>query len=351
MEKTKKILFVSGSLNRGGAQRVISLLANKYAEMGWEVHIALILFNVVGYEISDNIVIHDLAHGKSVKNAFKWIKELKKTIKDVAPSVIVSFVGRINLITMLAAKGSGVPVVLSERNDPLHDRRSSLERSLCRKYYRKANRVIFQTEYQAQAYGDIVKNGVIIPNPISAPVFEGEHPVKDIVCVGKLMDQKNHAMMINAYAKIASEFPDTNVWIYGEGDKRAELENLVKYLGLESVIHMPGNSDKIFDVMQSNEYFVMCSDYEGLSNALLEAMRSGMICISTEWNGITDVIKDGQNGYLVPVGDVEALSDKLRMVLSSDNSDIRRNSIETGKKYSCDIVLERWVNEINGLAL
>ena len=221
MEKTKKILFVTGSLNRGGAQRVISLLANKYAEMGWEVHIALILFNVVGYEISDNIVIHDLAHGKSVKNAFKWIKELKKTIKGVAPSVIVSFVGRINLITMLAAKGSGVPVVLSERNDPLHDRRGSLERSLCRKYYRKADRVIFQTEYQAQAYGDIVKNGVIIPNPISAPIFEGEHPVKDIVCVGKLMDQKNHAMMINSYAKITSEFPDTNVWIYGEGDKRS----------------------------------------------------------------------------------------------------------------------------------
>ncbi|PWJ70786.1 glycosyltransferase involved in cell wall biosynthesis [Ruminococcaceae bacterium R-25] len=351
MDKAKKILFVTGSLNRGGAQRVITLLANKYADMGWEVHVALMLFNNVGYQISDKIVIHDLAHGKSAKNALKWVKELRDTIKNVSPSVIVSFVGRINLITMRASKGLGIPVVLSERNDPQHDRRSSFERSMCKSLYKKADKVVFQTRYQADCYKDTVDNGVIIPNPISAPVYEGDHPVKDIICVGKLMDQKNHPMMINAFAKIASEFPDTKVWIYGDGEKRADLTALIRSLGLESRIIMPGNSNNVFEVMRENEYFVMCSDYEGLSNALLEAMRSGMICVSTEWNGITDVISDGENGFLVPVGDVDALADKLRLVLTSDNSEIRRNSIEAGKKYDSDTVMERWVDEINRLAL
>ena len=347
----KKILFVLGTMVRAGAQRVVSLLANDYASSGWSVHIALLINNKVEYPIDDSIEIHDISHDDNrLKNFSKWVDELKSVINTVKPDVIVSFAGRINVITLLAGSGTGIPVLVSERNDPARDRRSNFEMWLCKKLYRKADRVVFQTKYQAEFYSKYCKdNGMIIGNPISAPVYEGEHENKDIICVGKLMDQKNHPMMIKAFAKIASEFPDKQVYIYGDGKKRAELEQLIADCEMTSRIHLMGNTPDIFSVMQKNEFFVMCSDYEGLSNALLEAMMSGMVCVTTNWNGADEYVTDGVNGYLVPVNDSDALAAKLTEVLRADNSEVRTNAIATAKKCTADRVLSDWVEAINEL--
>ena len=348
---SKRILFVSGSMFRGGAQRVISLLANDYASSDWSVHIALLIDIKVEYSLNDSIEIHDISHkGNRLKNFSKWVNELKQVILEVKPDVIVSFAGRINVITLLANRGTGIPVLVSERNDPARDRRSSFEMWLCKKLYQKADRVVFQTKYQSEFYSKWCKdNSVIIGNPISAPVYEGAHESKDIICVGKLMDQKNHPMMIRAFSKIASEFADTQVYIYGEGRKRAELEQLIADSGMSSSIHLMGNSPEIFSIMQKNEYFVMCSDYEGLSNALLEAMMSGMVCITTSWSGVEEFVTDGVNGYLVPVNDSDALAAKLNEVLRCDNSNVRANAIATAKNYSSDKVLADWHAAIEGI--
>ena len=349
--KTQKILFISGSLNRGGAQRVMTLLADEYVRLGWSVHMAVLLQNKIGYEISNQIVIHDVVRsGNQIKNVLKWVKDIKNILINEKPSVVVSFAGRINMITMLAARGTGIPVLVSERNDPVHDRRNKFEQWLCKRFYGKADKVVFQTRYQAQYYQKWCgNNSVVIGNPIAAPVYEGEHDKKDIVCIGKLMDQKNHPMMIRTFKMITDEFPDKQLYIYGEGAKRSELENLVKEYRLEQKVHLPGNSDHIFDIMHEYEYFVMCSDYEGLSNALLEAMISGMVCVSTAWNGVEDVVKDGENGYLVPLGDSKALAEKLRTILNVDNEKIREFAIETGKKFSSDQVMTKWCEAIEGL--
>ncbi len=348
---SKKILFVSGSLNRGGAQRVITLLADEYVRLGWSVHMAVLLENKVGYKISRQIEIHDIVRrGNQMKNATKWIRDIKRILETEKPNVVVSFAGRINMITMLAARGTGIPVLVSERNDPAHDRRSKPEQWLCKRFYGRADKVVFQTQYQARYYEKWCReNSVIIGNPISAHVYEGEHKKNDIVCVGKLMDQKNHPMMIRAFKQIAEEFSDKQVWIYGEGMKRAEIESLVRSEGLEGRIHLPGNSDHIFDILHENEYFVMCSNYEGLSNALLEAMISGMVCVTTAWNGVEEIVQDGINGYLVPVGDADALAEKLRMVFRSNNDSIKKQGVETGRRYCGEIVLQQWRQTIDGL--
>ena len=348
---SKKILFVLGTMVRAGAQRVVSVLANDYAASDWSVHIALLIDNKVEYSLNDSIEIHDISHkGNRLKNFSKWVNELKQVINEVKPDVIVSFAGRINVITLLANRGTCIPVLVSERNDPARDRRSSFEMWLCKKLYQKADRVVFQTKYQSEFYSKWCKdNSVIIGNPISAPVYEGAHESKDIICVGKLMDQKNHPMMIRAFSKIASEFADTQVYIYGEGRKRAELEQLIADSGMSSSIHLMGNSPEIFSIMQKNEYFVMCSDYEGLSNALLEAMMSGMVCITTSWSGVEEFVTDGVNGYLVPVNDSDALAAKLNEVLRCDNSNVRANAIATAKYYSSDKVLADWRAAIEGI--
>ena len=347
----KKILFVLGTMVRAGAQRVVSVLANDYAASDWSVHIALLIDNKVEYSLNDSIEIHDISHkGNRLKNFSKWVNELKQVINEVKPDVIVSFAGRINVITLLANRGTGIPVLVSERNDPARDRRSNFEMWLCKKLYQKADRVVFQTKYQAAFYERWCKdNSVIIGNPISAPVYESAHENKDIICVGKLMDQKNHPMMIRAFSKIASDFPDTKVYIYGEGRKRAELELMIAEYKMSSRIHLMGNSPDIFSIMQKNEYFVMCSGYEGLSNALLEAMMSGMVCITTSWSGVEEFVTDGVNGYLVPVNDSDALAVKLTEVLCGDNSNVRANAIKTASEFASDKIISDWRAAIEGI--
>jgi len=330
---------------------VIALLADEYVNQGWSVHLAILLHPEIEYIISDQIEIHTIVHpGSQFRNAFHWVADIRNIILTKKPDVIVSFTGRINMLTMIAAMGTGVPVLVSERNDPAHDRRSRLEQWLCKRFYSKAKRVVFQTKYQANYYAKWCReNSVIIGNPISAPIYRGPHPKKDFLCVGKLMDQKNHTMMIRAFKLIADEFPNKSLYIYGEGSKRAELEALVCELELKDRIYLPGNSDRIFDIMHQYAYFIMCSDYEGLSNALLEAMLSGMVCITTSWKGVDEIIQDGVNGFLTPIGDAEALADKLRTVLKADNNGIQKHSIETALAFSGDAIMRRWREAINEL--
>lgn len=123
-----RILFVSGSLNRGGAERVITLLAEEYRKRGDEVHLAVLLDSKQGYKVNDAIILHDIVHrGGHLKYVSKWISGLRNILQQVKPNVVVSFAGRINMITMLVARGLGIPVLISERNGSANDRRNRLE--------------------------------------------------------------------------------------------------------------------------------------------------------------------------------------------------------------------------------
>ncbi len=343
-----KIFFVSGSLVWGGAQRVLTLLANAYAQRSWEVHIALLLRGEQGYPLEDTIQLHDLSQkGPYYKNMLRWVTALRALLQRERPDAVVSFAGRVNLVALLAAAGTGLPVLVSERNDPAHDRRSGLERRLCKFFYGKADCVVFQTEYQRRYYGKRCRNNAcVIGNPISAPVYRGEHPSGDILAVGKLMAQKNHPMLIRAFAQIAARHPDTRVHIFGEGAQRGALQQLIDELGLHDRVLLEGNSDRIFAQMRECRYFVMTSDYEGLSNALLEAMLSGMTCISTAWNGIEDFAQDGKNLWLVPVGDVDALAALLDEVLSGQRPDLRPAGFAAAERYRAENVIEQWFQAV-----
>lgn len=346
-----KILFVAPRLRRGGAQRVLLQLADSYARAGWEVHVAALLECVNGYSVDDCIRFHDLSRsGSYLKNALPWVNVLRKLVKSEKPDAVVSFVGRINIVSILATRRLHVPLLVSERNDPIHDRRRNVERMLCRLLYPKADRVVFQTQYQRSCYAKrCQRNGVVIGNPVAAEPYFGTHPGRDIICVGKLMDQKNHPMMLRAFAKIHAEFPDVCVRIYGDGERQAMLEQMIAEYGLEDRVQLCGNSSRIFDVMREQPLFVMCSDYEGMSNSLLEAMMSGMVCITTAWNGVQELVCDGVNGYLVPVGDADALAEKLRFALHADNSALTHKAIETASCFAGENVIPKWHETIEAM--
>jgi GalNAc-alpha-(1->4)-GalNAc-alpha-(1->3)-diNAcBac-PP-undecaprenol alpha-1,4-N-acetyl-D-galactosaminyltransferase len=348
----KKIVFIIGDMYRGGAQRVISILANDYAANGWDVSIALLLGNNIGYKLNNRIRILDYSRNTNsyASNALYWIKSLRNAMKSIKPDAVVSFVGRINILSLIAGAGLKINILVSERNDPEYDNRKKFEMLVCKLMYSRAKKVIFQTEYQKRWYGKYCeKNGVIIGNPIAINKYEGPHIRNNVIAVGKLMPQKNHEMLIRAFAKIISEFPEKKVYIYGDGMLRETLAKLCKELCVEDKVHLCGNVENIDDIMKEEKYFIMSSNYEGMSNALLEAMMLGMICITTNWNGAEDIIEDGISGFVVKKQNIDDLVTKMRYVFNEKEEilqSIRIKAISEAQQYSTDFIMSKWRKNI-----
>lgn len=348
-----KITFVIGGMSRGGAERVISILANHYAELGWKVDIVMLLSNKVGYELDDKIRLIDMTRKRQNKiaGAPHWVLSFRKYVKESDPDIIVSFVARINVVVLLATLGANKKIVISERNDPSMDGRSRFLDFMTKILYKKARKIIFQTKRAASHFtGEILKNSVIIPNPISVKCYAQENTKHKIVSVGRLAPQKNHKMLIDAFAEVSKKHPEYQLWIYGEGTSRSELETKIKEFKLEDKVFLPGNIPDIHQRISNAEMFVLSSDYEGLSNALLEAMMMGIPCISTTCAGSDEYIKDSRNGLLVPIGDTGKMETAIERLI--ENDDFRHSIGEAGRQSveQCDsqIVMKKWCETIEG---
>lgn len=343
----RKITFVIGGMSRGGAERVISILANHYAKSGWRADIVMFLANSVGYELDDRIQLIDMTRKTKSKivGAPYWVMSFRKYVKESNPDIIVSFVARINVVVLLATLGMNKKIIISERNDPSMDGRSKFLDIATKVLYKKAGKIIFQTKRAANHFtGIIQKNSVIIPNPISVKCSVQENKNHKIVSVGRLAKQKNHMMLIDAFAKIIKTYPEYQLWIYGEGSSRNELETKISEYHIEDKVFLPGNIPNIHQEISDAEMFVLSSNYEGLSNALLEAMMMGIPCISTTCAGSDEYIKDGYNGLLVPIGDSEKMKIAIERLIEDDV--FRYNIGRAGKQSveQCDsrIVIDKW---------
>ncbi len=349
----KKIVFFIGSMGRGGAERVISLLANDYAQRGWETQICMLLENKVGYELNPQIKVFDYTGTTSnrIMRIPYWLRIIRSHIKKEDPYVIISFVARINILVLASCCRLNNRIIISERNDPRYDGRGYIVNLLTSILYRKAERVVFQTNTAKQFFGkEIQKKGVIIPNPIYVPERETrENPSKVFVSVGRLLPQKNHKLLLKAFEQIHYSFPEYRLCIYGEGELRNELINEIKRRGLDDCVNLPGNFPDIHDRIADAFCFVLSSDYEGLSNALLEAMSLGLPCISTNCAGVEDYIINSENGLIVAVGDSEGLASAMKRMI--DDPVLREKCGRSAKNVKTilnkDVVLERWHNVID----
>lgn len=343
----KKISFVLGSMGRGGAERVISILSSEFANEGWNTQICLLLFNRVDYELDKSTKIFDFTGGMSsrLKRLPYWLRTIRHYVKKEKPDVIVSFAARINVLVLLATLGLHVKVIVSERNDPKYDGRGFITRLMVRLLYPFANRIVFQTKRSLQYFPkNILKKGEIIPNPISVSCYASNQKKKKIVTVGRLTKQKNQSLLIKAFANIQKDFPDYELYIYGDGEQKGNLVALSESLNIGNKVHFEGNIPNVHEKITDAELFVLSSDYEGLSNALLEALMMGIPCISTNCAGADEYIENGTNGFVIPVGDQKKL-EKIIIKLLSD-SELRKNVSGNAQKYSQTfhkkIVIQRW---------
>lgn len=327
--KNKKIAFYIGSLNKGGAERVITNLAEYFYAKGYQVFMITKFRAKEEYPLCPGItrIIADLTKEEEkgrIRNFFNRTLKLRRIIKKISPDVVVSFIGKSNLRTIAATRGTGIPAVVSVRSNPAREIGTGWKRILTFLLFGMAEGVVLQTTEAKDFFPEYIKKkAIVLQNSLNPefirPVYKGEKQ-KEIVSVGRMDANKNQRMLIEAFAPLAKEFPEWKVSLYGDGSAREELESRVAELGLTEHIFFKGLQSEIARKIETASIFVLTSKQEGMPNALIEAMVLGIPAISTDCpcGGPRDLIVPGENGILIPVDDAEALTDSLRRLMRED---------------------------------
>ena len=351
-----RITFLLASLGSGGAERVVSLLANKMVQRGHQVEIVCLKFKDVYYQTDLRVKV-TLAM-QQTNNRLTEMFWLRKYIKKQNPDVASPFTEGVYCFTILSLLGTGIPIIASERLDPAT--MSPTRKLLKRLLLPYADWLVVQTQSIKEYFPKrIQKKTTIIYNPVVTDVFreidngqlkiENEGKLNRIISVGRLYPQKNQEMMIRAFAKVADKFPNWQLVIYGEGPLRAELEFLVSRFKLEGRVLLPGRTEHVIEELRKSKIFCMSSDYEGMSNSMIEAICVGLPIISTKVSGTEELIKDGENGLLVEIGDESRMGDCMSNLMSS--SVCRENMSIRNKKraglFDIDYIVNQWMELIN----
>ena len=347
----KTLMFYINSLNKGGAERVLLQLAERFASIGYRAVFVTSFKSTDEYPVPENVERISMEQEKlpqsRLKKNINRITALRRLCREYKPEALIAFMAEPNFRAVLATAGLPVKTIISVRNDPDKEYAGKLFRFVGKHILPMADGCVFQTEDARSWFPEkLQRKSTIIMNQVSRSFFDepaaAEH--KDIHAVGRLNPQKNFPMLIRAFSRL----PDTGdrLIIHGEGDKRPELEALIKELGLEGRVLLPGLSSNVAADIKGAKIFVLCSDYEGMPNALLEAMALGLCCISTDCpcGGPRAIIRDGVNGRLIPVGDEEALAAALNELLENDTlrSDMAAKAKESAEKFSPDEIFGQW---------
>lgn len=340
----KKIVFYLGSLAKGGAERVAVNLATYFDSIGYEVTIVTKLKGEDEYVIPDTVkrviadIIGDEITKSRIKNLRNRVKKLRNIFEEIAPNVVVSFIGKNNFMAIRAAKRKKIPVVVSVRSAPSREYKSKSMSLLVNPMFKKAAGVVLQTQEAKDYFKPAVqKKAVILPNSLNPnfikPLYEGERR-KHIVTVGRLDDNKNQILLIHAFEKVAEAFPEWELYLYGDGPSRKKWEEYVKKTSCADKIRFMGQADEIYNKIDTDSIFVLSSIMEGMPNALIEAMALGLACVSTDCpcGGPKDLLKDNENGLLVPVNDADAMAEALKKLM--DDEALRKNYGQKAYAYT-----------------
>lgn len=322
-----KITVFINSLYGGGAERVACNLANYLSRKGHNVEILTMSETERTYGLDEDVkVIHLLRLNERRSKKWNVIVRMPRFWKYLLldhRDVYVVMLPTTTIMLLMFKWMFKARVIAAERVDPSIYPEKLAEK--LRKYARKADGYVFQTEEEMLWYGSSVQHchPIVIPNAINESFIRPRYENKKrrtIASAGRLNAQKNYPLLIRAFSMIADEYPDLTLTIYGEGEERTELEELSKSLGLKDRVFLPGNIESIAEEMEKNLLFVLSSDYEGMPNALIEAMALGLPCISTDCpcGGPRFLIKHEVNGLLVPINDENAMAEAIRMILSDE---------------------------------
>lgn len=327
----KKCLLLIPRMGSGGAERVMATIANNLCEK-YEVRIITLTDAHSFYKLRDAVTIIGCGQKINRTNKFtecaslavggiKAILSLFRAVKTWKPDVMLSFLQSANAMAIIL-KMLGLlecRVVVSERCDPTV--RSWLNRWFEYHFYKYADAIVCQSNNAASYFDEGTQQKIcVIPNPISSDAipqrYEGKRR-KCIVAVGRLDEQKNYSMLINAFAKLPESLSEYTLEIYGGGNQEASLRVQIDRLSMGDRVFLKGVKPNVMFHVADAALYVMSSDFEGFPNALVEAMATGLPVISTDFStGVAKELIHEENGKLIPVGDEAALVEAMTEVLS-----------------------------------
>jgi len=365
-KELKKIMFHLNSLGKGGAERVVSLLANEFAKNNVEVVIATEWYSDEEYELNKRVKrIHaglSEEDEKASRVAKQWIRirNLRTVLLQERPDVLISFCVKANYRAMMASMGTKIPVIVSVRNDPKIDYVGKVNRLMNKLFMNRAAGCVFQTE-EAKEFFDTVlqEKSTIICNPVNEKYLQAERKKteKKIVCVGRLVAQKNQMLLVNAFEEILERHEEYELYLYGDGSDDECKEELLQYVNssrlLRNHIHFMGLSSTLEKDMADAAMFVLPSNYEGMPNALMEAMALGLPVISTDCpcGGSRYWIEPGITGQLVPVKNIKSMVQAMEYYISNpeEAENMGQKARLRLKEATMDKVFEQWMGYIEAV--
>lgn len=312
----KDLFIMTHNMAGGGCERVIAQLANRFVDWGIACTIVTEYACQSFYPLDGRVRLVPLLPGDACPSRCipRAYLALRRLVRRERPDVVLAMPEKVNVWTVLFLLGSGVPVVVSERNDPRRHPESRVKRLLRRLLYPFARGFVFQTAGAAACFPRGIRaRAAILPNPLDTarlgPPWEGERE-KRVVFVGRLEAQKNVPLLLRAFARFRAAHPDWTLSLYGDGSQRASLEALARSLLPDGGAVFAGARQDVAACIRRAGIFALSSDFEGMPNALIEAMALGLPCVATDCpsGGCAALIDDGKNGLLVPAGNEGALS-------------------------------------------
>ena len=364
MNKLSVVLFI-GCLSGGGAERVVANLANYLARKGHDVTI-LAVSTERTYPISEEVKLVQLCSDRERRLPHKVLNVLRMMRLTYfflmkKPDVYLTFLPKLTKTILSFRKLIKAPIVLAERADPgTHYNSSPQNRKSMENYYPMADAFVFQTtdarDFYAEKLGLQNMKCTVIPNAVNSAFvgkcYEGERS-KRIVSAGRLDEQKNYALLIEAFSEFNKKRPGYQLVIYGEGPQRSILEQRIAELSVTDCVLLPGRTDRIVEAIRDASLFVLPSDYEGMPNALAEAMALGLPCIATDCpaGGSRFLIKNRENGILIPVRDRQALVEAMHEVLSNPEAAevLARNARMIADELTPEKTYGAWEQFINSV--
>ncbi len=386
----KHIAMYIGSLRKGGAERVMVNLADYFFEQGYKVTLVTTYLADDEYEVKhaawkrvpagaegaelvadteENDVWVNPEGGEQggIKRVFSALlrseqkgriynlkarsEKLSKIWKELKPDLILSFIGKNNIMALSTATREDIKVVVSVRADPRMEYDSLGLKSSMLATFGKAAGVVVQSEGARKYFPEYIrKKCTILPNSLDTSFIRKRYVgdrEKSIVMVGRLDENKNQSLVMNAFAGITDkEYSDYKLIIYGDGPDRLRLQHLAVRLGIEEHVEFRGLVRHVAEHIEKASIYVLASNQEGMPNSLIEAMSLGLPCISTDCpcGGPADLILNGVNGILVPVGDQEAMTGALRKLLSDRQYADRlgEQASKVQQEYSPEVTNLKW---------